>query len=199
METSTPVPVPAAVSPTVVVPTTSQVESSSFLDMVKDIVNNKTYLAIIISVIVVGYVYYMYTQGKLFFGKKEEIVKEEEEPTEADLNNNMPTVLDINKEYVIMDPEYGNLKINMKDLIQLQRHYMEQEKQQMEYEQEMRRQMMMQQRQKLKHPKKRAVEISEEEDDENMRNETDENLSKNELENLKRELEVLEKQNNAIN
>ena len=182
-----------------------KVEAST-IEKVKTFLSNKRNLGII-SVVIIGCLYFAYKKNLLNFiiKKGHENIKKTEET-----NNKF---LDIDKDYNILDENNNPIKINLKEMIVLHNHYLDQERitlenhqkhikqQQMMHQQIMQQQMMeeqmqeqiqekiQEQRRKVKPPRQEVVVPEEDSDD----------LSNNELELLKRELAELELQNQNIN
>jgi hypothetical protein len=186
--------------------------------------SNKKNIAIII-VIVTSCIFTAYKMKYLdFLFKKEKKNKEEKiESFEKTNENSNLNILDLEKDYHINDENNAPMKINLKEMIALHKHYIEQKMiyqqqqmmQQPMMQQPMMQQPMMQQQQrpmmqqqpqstlkqqppqkqqkikKLKHSKKIEIISSEE-------SVSEEQLSTNDLEDLKQELAELEKQNNNI-
>ena len=175
------------------------------IEKVKTFLSNKRNLGII-SVIIIGCLYFAYKKNLLNF-----IIKKGQETEKIEEAND--NLLDIDKYYNILDENNNPTKINLKEMILLHKHYLEQERitlenhqkhiqqQQMMQQQMMKQQMMQQQMQqqqmqqqqqqqqknrKIKHPKQEVDEDNSEE------------LTNNELELLKRELAELELQNQNI-
>jgi hypothetical protein len=148
----------------------------------------------IIGVVLIGGLFVAYKMKYLdFLFKKKDKTVIKEELTEEKQNLN---IIDLEKDYYINDENNVPLKINLKEMISLHKHYMEQQmiQQQQMMQQQMIQQQMQQQfkqpeivkKPKLKHVKK--VKISSEEEE----------LSSDDLESLKKELKDLENQNKNV-
>jgi hypothetical protein len=174
------------------------------LSTVKTFLSNKRNVAII-SVLIIGFLYYAYRNkwlDKLILSKTKEIKDDDD------------TILDITKDYYILDSNDTKIKINLKEMINLHNFYLQQQQEKQQYEEQQQlyqlqqqqlqlqlqqQQLQKQQLQKQKQKKKiKHPEPEPELEESSEQNTTDEDLTNNELESLRRELAELEKQNNNI-
>jgi len=194
----------------------TNVVDGSTLAKVKNFLLSKKY--IIISIIVIGAVYFAYKKN--YFNK---FIK----------NNSDDNILDLNKDYSIRDVDNNPIKINLKEIVAQHNYYTKQEQQQLQLQEQQQLQLQeqqklqlqeqqklqehkLQQQQKLheqqqlnnqeqqfnkknkhsnKHKNKKVIQKYEETSEERT---SEENLNDNELEQLKKELAELEKLNNNV-
>lgn len=171
---------------------------------IKAILSNKMYLGIIVFIVVFG-LYYMYSNKILFFSNKNSTPPSSSEPTLPD--DNKPILLDFNKEYHILDENNNPAKINIKEMMILHKHLMEQQQQMqhelMQYQQMYAREVKVPKKQEkqekqVKHPVKKQVKYETESESENSDELSDTQLNNSEINRLKQQLEELEKQNKQL-
>ena len=182
--------------------------NTGMINNVKTLLSNKRNLAIV-SIVAIGLLYFAYKKKYLpFLSKKKE--ESETEKTETKEDN----LLDINKEYNILDENNSPMKINIKEMMafhkqiiqenqQAQQQIQQMQQQMQQKMQEMQQHMQMKQhmkqhietsdekpqQKKLKHPKKKVV-LEESDEDVSING-----LDNDDIEQLKLELAELEKQN----
>jgi FtsZ-interacting cell division protein ZipA len=182
-----------------------QQSNAGIVSNIKTFLSNKRNLAII-SIVVIGLLYFAYKKKYFKF-----LSKKKEETTETNkTDTNEDNMLDVNKEYNIIDENNAPMKINIKEMMafhkqiiqehqqaQQQIQQMQQKMQEIHHHQQMKEQMKQHtnisdekpQQKKLKHPKKKVV-VEESEEDLSVNG-----LDNDDIEQLKLELAELEKQN----
>jgi cell division protein FtsN len=165
------------------------------------ILSNKYYVMVaVVSVVVVTF--YLYRQ-KMF----DRFLKKKDEPkTESTDSKNY---INLDKDYYILDSDNSPVKLNLKEMIELHKHYMEQQQMQQQMQQQQMQQQQMQQMQQQmqqqqaqkpqktqQKPQKTKPQKIEEESEENN---SEDDLNLEEIENLKKELEDIKKKNQSLN
>jgi hypothetical protein len=179
--------------------------NETLYDKIKIILSNKMYLGIIVAVIVFG-LYYMHKNKLLFFKTTENNESgDSSKPPNVVPDSNKPMVLDLDKEYHILDDNEHLAKINLKEMMTLHKHLIEQ--QQVMQEEIMQYQHIINSqnkpqvkkpqvvKQQVKHPKKAVKYESESED---LNEYSDTQLNNSEINRLKEQLAELEKQNKEL-
>uniref|UniRef100_A0A6C0DAG2 Uncharacterized protein n=1 Tax=viral metagenome TaxID=1070528 RepID=A0A6C0DAG2_9ZZZZ len=181
-----------------------QQTNTGIVSNIKTFLSNKRNLAII-SIVVVGLLYFAHKKNYFKFLSKKKNTTETNKP-----DTNEDNMLDVNKEYNIIDENNAPMKINIKEMMafhkqiiqehqqaQQQIQQMQQKIQEMHRHQQMKEQMKQHvnlsdekpEQKKLKHPKKKVV-VEESEEDLSVNG-----LDNDDIEQLKLELAELEKQN----
>ncbi len=129
--------------PTIVHPQVLETKNS-YLELVTKYLTN-TNLYILTAVIFLGILYYLYSIN--FFSFKKEKKQSHEQKTteyfESDLNEK--TVLDLNTNYHILDENDQPIKINLKEMIQLQKYLLENNESQQQNQKTLYEQILLQQ------------------------------------------------------
>lgn len=185
--------------------TTPTIPSINMFTTVTNMLMEYKYILIAI-IIGCGILYYAYKNNYFSCLTKKTVT---EEPVNEKQNVNDINILDIDKNYHILDENRNPININLKEMTQLHRHNLEKEKEIKQYQEYIKRieisnqqleeetgnlnrelnilrEEQTQTKMKVSHPKKKIV-LSEDSDD---------NLNDTEINQLQKELDDLQKDNN---